>query len=101
MGDNVKAAPIMKIRRHHSGLAESMATMKEIPATLAAVKEYMQQTNGGLPYTQAELDSVQVKPYTARPDTRIGWDNTYIVTYLPRNTENRMIFGMCDQLVSL
>lgn len=95
--DEVKAAPIMKIRTHRITLAEAMETLKEIPATLAAVKEYMQEICAVFPFTPTELDSVQVKPYSARPDTRIGWEQTFIVTYQPRVGKHRAIFGMCDQ----
>jgi hypothetical protein len=55
------------VRKHRGGYAESMATAKEIDATLDAVAKYFEQP----------VERITVEPYSGI-DRRNGWD-TYIV----------------------
>jgi len=52
----------MKARKHRGGFRESMATIKEIPATLDAVAKYFE-----VPARQ-----IRVTPYSR--DDRQGWE---------------------------
>lgn len=73
----------MQVRKHTGGLTESIATMKTIPATMAALKEYMSDMASYMfSPTQEELDSLKVKLYDVREEKRIpGWNGpTYLVT---------------------
>lgn len=65
----------MRIRMHRGGLDEAMKTIEEIPATLKDVKAYLVKHVG----LRATIAAIEVKPYTALPDKRIGWDQTYLV----------------------
>ena len=56
----------MKARKHRGGFAESMATMKEIPATLDAVSEYF-----GIPKEKIKLERGRTF------DDRTGWESEY------------------------
>ena len=59
----------MKARKHRGGFRESMATMKEIPATLDAVAKYFE-----VPARQ-----IRVTPYSR--DDRQGWESaTWLVS---------------------
>lgn len=66
----------MKIRQHRGGLAESMETLAEIEPTVAAVRQYLKERRAGGFVTSLPI---KVVPYGKGPDTRIGWDQTYIV----------------------
>ena len=95
---NVTKAPEMNIRRHAGGLDDSMKTVARIPATKAAVQEYMLQRSRSIPFTQEELESVEVEERTpAGPDTRIGWDRVFMVMYTPCNSADPVVYGMCDR----
>ncbi|BDD79792.1 hypothetical protein [Burkholderia phage FLC9] len=66
----------MRIRCHRGGLGESMATMKTIQPTEAAIRKYfVEQELFG--YNESSL--INVVKYGSGPDTRIGWDETYLV----------------------
>jgi len=59
----------MKARKHRCGFRESMATIKEIPATLDAVAKYFE-----VPARQ-----IRVTPYSR--DDRQGWESaTWLVS---------------------
>jgi len=59
----------MKARKHRGGFRESMATIKEIPATLDAVAKYFE-----VPACQ-----IRVTPYSR--DDRQGWESaTWLVS---------------------
>ena len=59
----------MKARKHRGGFRESMATMKEIPATLDAMAKYFE-----VPARQ-----IRVTPYSR--DDRQGWESaTWLVS---------------------
>lgn len=66
----------MKIRRQRGSLAESMETLAEIEPTLACVRQYLK---AGKVFGYVSSSPVKVVLYTDRPDSRIGWDKTYIV----------------------
>jgi len=55
------------VRKHRGGYAQSMATAKEIDATLDAVAAYFEQP----------IEQITIEPYSGI-DNRNGW-NTYIV----------------------
>lgn len=105
------SAITMQIRQHKGSLEESVATMKTIPATLEGIHEYMLgcEQNKVIPFTQKELDSVEIKLYHADDETRInGWNGaTYLITYSPQphdtpalaNSPVRGVFGMCSKYV--
>ena len=56
----------MKARKHRGGFAESMSTMKEIPATLDAVSEYF-----GIPKEKIKIEKGR------HFDDRDGWQSEY------------------------
>lgn len=90
----------MQVRKHTGGLTESIATMKTIPATMAALKEYMSDMASYMfSPTQEELDSLKVKLYDVREEKRIpGWNGpTYLVTYNYAGGE-QVPFAMCSAL---
>ena len=72
----------MKIRQHKGSLDDSMQTLTELDGSLSALNQYIQQTCG-LPLKSISL-------YDDRPDTRIDWAKTYIIT-----TESG-VFGFAD-----
>jgi hypothetical protein len=58
----------MKARKHRGGFAESMQTMKEIPATLQAVAQFF----------DVPKRDIRLTPYSF--DGRKGWNsNTWLV----------------------
>lgn len=67
----------IKIRRHRGSLSDAMETMKEIPATMEAVRVYL-NTDNTLPFSDIELNAIQITPYGG-PDDRIGWKATYML----------------------
>ena len=90
----------MQVRKHAGGLTESIATMKTIPATMAALKEYMSDTVSFMfPPTQEELNSLKVKLYDVREEKRIpGWNGpTYLVTCAYAGNE-QVPFAMCSAM---
>lgn len=90
----------MQVRKHVGGLTESVATMKTIPATMTALKEYMSDMASYMfAPTQEELDSLKVKLHDGREETRIpGWNGpTYLVTYCYAGAE-RVPFAMCSAM---
>jgi hypothetical protein len=73
----------MKARKHRGGFAESMATMKEIPATIEALAEYFE-----VPASQ-----IQMTPYGR--DDRAGWESkTWLVS------SKHGVLGMISEEVS-
>ena len=59
----------MKARKHRGGFRESMATMKEIPATLDAVAKYF------------EVPARQIRVTHYSRDDRQGWESaTWLVS---------------------
>lgn len=62
-------SPTLRIRHHRGGLEESLATTSTIPATIAAVAQFV----------QADPSSVTVEKYGAGVDDRCGWD-THVVS---------------------
>jgi hypothetical protein len=65
----------MKIRPHRRLLDEAMAEVKEIEATMEAVRRWADESFGVM--QPPDLSGIEVKHYTY--DARIKWD-TYIVT---------------------
>lgn len=86
----------MKIRKHAGGLDDSMKTMEEIPNTLEAVRDYAKRRRTYLCYTEEELASFAISPYSG-PDLRIDWDATFIVTYISAESGFRRVFGFCNE----
>jgi hypothetical protein len=52
-----------------------MATCVELPNRAALVEHLYRSHELPLPF-----ENLEIKPYFMEPDTRIGWDQTYIVT---------------------
>ena len=72
----------MKARKHRGSFAESMATLKEIPATYQALCKYFNKTSGVL----------VICPYSF--DSRQGWEsNTWLVS------DNDGVIGMISEEV--
>lgn len=90
----------MRIRQHAPLLEQSMETLKEIPATMESVRQYIANACKWLDVTEEELDSIQVKLYSDTPDTRIGWDRTCLVSMIFRDSDIHAPVAMCDQEVS-
>ena len=67
----------MKFREHREGLAESMATLVELPDR-ASLVGHCQNLLAPFDFV-FESSALKVKPYSG-PDARIGWDSTNIVT---------------------
>jgi hypothetical protein len=73
----------MKYRDHRGGLAQSLATMVELPATRAALIAHLATT---WPFSQGLADlgadrlaNVKVERYHEGGDLRIGWKEVWIV----------------------
>lgn len=64
----------MKFRLHRGSLADSMATARTVD-TKAEFDHALREIVGD----GAELATVKVTLYDAAPDTRIGWNQTYVV----------------------
>lgn len=91
----------MQIRRHYGPLVSSIDTMKTIPATMEAVLKYMNDEMAFMyAPTQDELKSVMVEFYHAELEKRFtGWGGmTYIITYIPRGSRERGVFGFCSAM---
>jgi hypothetical protein len=98
----------MLIRQHRGGLGEAVATMQRIPATIEAVRDYLRKTNTAMPFSEAELATVEVKLYSNMPENRIqGWDGeTYSITYIAMPEQfqgkegcGRGVVGFCNRPV--
>lgn len=67
----------MRFREHRGGLAESVETLTELSDRNALVNHCQSLLQ---PYSfHFEPSALKVEPYGGK-DTRIGWDETYIVT---------------------
>ena len=64
----------MKVRFHKGGLAESMATVFE-PKSYEDLVEHIRAL-----YNNINTKTIVCKLYSDAPDTRIGWDKTFIIT---------------------
>jgi hypothetical protein len=64
----------MKVRFHKGGLAESMATVFE-PLSYEDLLGHIRAL-----YDNIDLETIVCKLYSDAPDTRIGWDKTFIIT---------------------
>lgn len=64
----------MKVRFHKGGLAESMATVFE-PKSYEDLVEHIKAL-----YDNIDTKTIGCKLYSDTPDTRIGWDKTFIIT---------------------
>lgn len=76
----------MRVREHRPTLADSMATVKEIPATKQALQELIAASR------PSGMTLIDIKPYSY--DDRIDWDTHLIRVKFPDNTTG--IFGMSD-----
>lgn len=70
--------PLMKIRLHRGALDESMETVALIRPTMEGVRWYL-RTKGVI--LDVKMETVVVKPYSECEDHRIGWKQTYLVTF--------------------
>jgi hypothetical protein len=71
----------MKFREHRGGLDESMETCVEI-ANYAQLLDHIGNIFKDPPLNNFKFDprQVHISSYSMSPDTRIGWEHTYIVT---------------------
>lgn len=65
----------MRYRPHRGTLADAMAECVELPSTMEALRAHIAGQN----YGWLDPDTIEVQPYSDRPDYRIGWERTYIV----------------------
>ncbi|MNQ03230.1 hypothetical protein D3C85_159280 [compost metagenome] len=66
----------MLFRLHRGGLAESMATVVELDATVGALMQHLCMSNE--PWLgEGKVDLLRMK--STGPDERIGWDDTWLV----------------------
>jgi len=68
--------PLMKLREHRGNLAESMATVIEIPPTLEALKTVINNELSVFGVPEITDNMIRIEPYGF--DKRINW-NTHIV----------------------
>lgn len=66
----------IRVRMHRGSLRRSMQTATEIHATKADLIHYL-HTHAIL---NLDTEALKVEPYFMYPDTRIGWQNTYLVS---------------------
>jgi hypothetical protein len=67
----------MKYRDHRGGLAESLETMVDLPATRAALIAHLATT---WPFSCGlALDDLTIERYHESGDERIGWKEVWIV----------------------
>jgi len=64
----------MKVRFHKGGLAESMATVFE-PLNYKDLLEHIKARCNNI-----DPETIVCELYSDIPDTRIGWDKTFIIT---------------------
>lgn len=65
------------VRQHRGSLANSMETVASIPATRAALEQWVSTFILDMP--DDALKGVEVHPYGQGEDKRIGWDNLHII----------------------
>lgn len=73
----------MRFREHRGQLADSMETLVTVEDRAELVehcKKLLEPYSGWVDFWKIRTDELEIKPYMDRPDTRIGWDKTYIVT---------------------
>jgi hypothetical protein len=110
----------MKIRCDVGSVQASFKTTEKIPATLAALREYMQKHAGDKPFSEDELHSLRFRHRTYQQqegDLRVegvdNWKAPWYVLYVKdehRSEGDRVaamtkkkasyrqtIFGMCEQ----
>lgn len=81
---------LVTYRPHRGILANSMREAVKLPATIAAIKEHEAEM-----IADCWIDEVRVIPYDMKPDTRIGWRQTWLVVGL-RNGQQTGVIGMTD-----
>lgn len=67
----------MKIRLHRGGLADSLATMREIQPTIEAVLAYVRED---FPRPDFPLSTEDLSFRHVGFDERIGWETYYVVS---------------------
>lgn len=79
----------MKFREHKGSLADSMETLVELPDRAALIARLAALLR---PYRFKVTDKiVKIELYTPRPDNRIGWARTYLIT-----VKGYGVIGMAD-----
>lgn len=81
---------LVTYRPHRGILANSMREAVKLPATISAIKAHEAEM-----IASCWIDEVRVIPYDMRPDTRIGWPQTWLVVGL-RNGQQTGVIGMTD-----
>lgn len=72
-------AGLMRVRKHCGGLIEALATVRWVPATKKGLRDYFKEISKLLPYTDEQLDNIELKLYLDEGDSRIDWDKVYVV----------------------
>jgi hypothetical protein len=95
---NIDFPLTMQIRPHGMGMLidESVEAMRDIPPTMEAVKTYFKERHRT--FSENELASIKVEEH-ADADPRIGWKETYIITYTSEETGKNWVIGFCDMPV--
>jgi hypothetical protein len=92
--DDKPTPPRIRFRFHRGSLADSMATERFIYDDLSfrkAVEEFVRGGPCAGPPNLELIERTHVKPYGDGPDTRVGWERTYIVT-----VDGFGVVGFCD-----
>ena len=69
----------MLYRDHRGSLNESMKTLTKIKGRGDLIA-HLQKSWPFTVTTMLDLRKIEIKPYHTKPDTRIGWEETWIVT---------------------
>lgn len=73
----------MKFREHRGALDDSMATCVELADRSALVEHIRKIAVVNLhPGIEIVEEQIVIRPYVMTPDTRIGWNATYMVSIL-------------------
>lgn len=75
----VDGPKMVRYRPHRGGLGEAMAEMVKLASKadlIAHLKKWHAEMYGA---PEINEDTLHIKPYGSGPDTRIGWEQTFIV----------------------
>lgn len=86
----------MKYIPHRGGFNESMLELVDLEPTIQALEAHLGANRDEL--MAIEPGSVKVRLYVNRPDTRIGWDRTFLVTAVTAWDGKRYPCGYTDMM---
>lgn len=95
LGENTSRTGVtpVKFREHRGTLADAMQTCVELPDRAALITHCRKLFEAFPTAPLIDNRTIKVMLYMTDPDTRIGWDNTYIVTL-----KNYGVLGFTDGL---